>query len=186
MNKQRKKVHLSLRSELKQNLVILMLVLIFSLVNAFTQAKDNRFIPNRLPAGFVFAHSPEFYGTYEKLRENGTIYDYINGGGEVYIKHGFNEITHIILRDSAQNSIILDIYNMGTPENAKTAFADETICPEGFIVKNIGKGAKVYHYEPDFFIYFVKGKYLVYLALNNDALAEKLTRFAADIYKYIN
>jgi hypothetical protein len=185
MNKQRKNVHLSFRSDLKQNLVILMLVLVFSSVNAFIQAKADRFVPNQLPSGFVFAHSPEFYGTYEKPRENGTIYDYINGGGEVYIKHGFRNVTHIILTDKAQNTITLDIYNMGTPGNAKAAFADETICPEGFIEKNIGKGAKVYHYEPDFFIYFVKGKYLVYLAVNNDALAEKLSQLAVEIYKDI-
>jgi hypothetical protein len=186
MNKQRKNVHLSFRSDLKQNLVILILVLVFSSVNAFIQAKENRFVPNQLPAGFVFAHSPEFYGTYEKPQENGTIYDYINGGGEVYIKHGFRNVTHIILTDKAQNTITLDIYNMATQGNAKEAFGDETICPEGFTQKNIGKGAKVYHYEPDFFIYFVKGKYLVYLALSNDALSGKLIRFAADIYKYIN
>lgn len=182
MNKQRKKVRLSF----KRNIVILMLVLVFSSVNTFIQAKESRFVPNQLPVGFVFAHSPEFYGTYEKPQENGTIYDYINGGGEVYIKHGFHNVTHIILTDKAKNTITLDIYNMGTPGNAKKAFEDETICPEGFTEKNICKGAKVYHYEPDFFIYFVKGKYLVYLALSNDALSEKLIRFAADIYKYIN
>lgn len=184
-NIQRKTNHLSFRSNLNRNNLILVLVLALFLLNAFSQAKQNRFIPNQLPAGFGFAHSPEIYGTYEKPCENGTIYDYINGGGEVYIKHGFKEITHIVLKDSSKNSITLDIYNMGTPKNAKAAFADETICPEGFTLKNIGKGAKVYHYEPDFFIYFIKGKYLVYLALNNDTLAEKLSQLAVYIYKEI-
>lgn len=179
-------IRLNVRDELSRKVGILVLLLAFFFSNDSSQGEDNnRYIPNQLPAGFVFVHSPEFYGTYEKPRENGTIYDYINGGGEVYIKHGFRNVTHIILKDKAQNTITLDIYNMGTPGNAKKAFGDKTICPEGFTEKNIGKGAKVYHYEPDFFIYFIKGKYLVYLALNNDTLAEKLSQLAVEIYKGI-
>jgi hypothetical protein len=152
INNQRKKINLSFSSYLRRYIVILLMALAFFQVHVFSRANKKRFIPHQLPAGFVFAHPPEFYGTYETPLENGSIYDYINGGGEVYIKHGFSEVTHIVLKDSSKNTISLDIYDMGTQKNAKEAFADETICPEGFTGKNIGTDAKVYHYEPDFFI----------------------------------
>ena len=166
---------------------ILVLTLFFPPGSGFSKKADNNegVIPNKLPPGFAFAHPPEFYGTYEKPGKNGTIYDYINGGGEIYIKHGFQAVSHMILADGKQNSITLDIYNMGTPENAAATLADETICPEGFSKMNIGTGSKSYHYEPDYLIYFVKGKYFIYLALNNDALAEILRQFAAEIYRDI-
>lgn len=175
------------RSNFNRKVVIPVFILVFACGGFFCRGEKNndRFIPGKLPAGFVFAGSPEFYGTYEKPRENGTIYDYINGGGEVYIKHGFCEVAHMVLEDKAQNSITLDIFNMGTPVNAAAAFADEAICPGGFVETNIGIKAKTYRYEPDFLVYFVEGKYLVSLALTNDALSDMLLRFAAVIYRDI-
>lgn len=167
-----------------QKILILMFILVLSFDKGFTE-NNNRFIPIKLPDGFTFARPPEFYGTYEKPGKNGTIYDYINGGGEIYIKHGFREVTHMVLKDSRQNSITLNIFDMGTPGNAAAAFADKAICPEGFIKVNIGTMSKSYRYEPDFLVYFIKGKYLIYLALSNDALAEMLKQFAGEIYKEI-
>jgi len=165
---------------------VILIILVFSFAAVYSKsANNNRFIPGKLPSGFVFARTPEFYGTYEKPGKNGTIYDYINGGGEVYIKHGFHQVTHIVLKDNERNSITLDIFNMGTPGNAAATFADEAVCPQGFTEVNIGTVSKTYHYEPDFLVYFVKGKYFVYLAVTNDALKENLVRFAADIYRAI-
>ncbi len=162
-------------------------ILVFFLGSGLSKNADNkdRFIPDKLPTGFTFDHSPEFYGTYEKPGKNGTIYDYINGGGEIYIKHGFQAVAHMVLKDRERNSITLDIYNMGTPENAGATLADETICPGGFSKINIGTVSKSYRYEPDYLIYFVKGKYFIYLALNNDELAGILRQFAAEIYRDI-
>lgn len=167
-------------------------ILMVSCFNTFCQTENNRFVPGKIPDGFVYAQTPEYYGTYEQPQKNGTIYDYIDGGGEVYIKYGFHSVAHIVLKKEAapptrespknQDTITLDIYELGSPENAKTAYADEAICPPGFIEKNFGAASKTYHYEPDYLIYFIKGKYLVYLGLNNDALAETLNQFAGELY----
>lgn len=169
--------------------------LIFSFLSGFSQSENSRFIPGKLPDGFVYAQTPEYYGTYEQPQKNGTIFDYIDGGGEVYIKHGFRSVTHIFLKKGVapltqespktQDTITLDIYDMDSQENAKTAYTDEAICPPGYSEKNIGVACKTYHYEPDYFIYFIKGKYLIYLGLSNDALSETLTQFAVEIYNAV-
>jgi len=170
-------------------------ILMLSFGIGFSQNENNRFIPGKLPDGFVYAQTPEYYGTYELPQKNGTIFDFIDGGGEVYLKHGFLSVIHILLKKgaasptqenpNAQDTITLDIYDMGSPGNAKAAYADTAICPPGFIEKNIGTACKTYHYEPDYLIYFIKGKYLIYLGLSNDTLAETLTQFAAEIYKWL-
>ncbi|MCX6583842.1 MAG: hypothetical protein NT166_27010 [Candidatus Aminicenantes bacterium] len=168
-------------------------LLMLSFLTTFSQTENNPFIPGKIPDGFVYAQTPEYYGTYDHPQKNGTIYDYIDGGGEVYIKHGFHSVTHIILKKETttaalenpknQDTITLDIYQLGSAENAKAAYADEAICPPGFSEKNIGAACKTYHYEPDYLIYFIKGKYLIYLGLSNDTLTETLTQFAEEIYK---
>ncbi len=167
-------------------------ILMFTFGIGFSQSGNSQFIPGKLPDGFVYAQTPEYYGTYELPQKNGTIFDFIDGGGEVYLKHGFRSVIHILLKKGAplptqenpnvQDTITLDIYDMGAPGNAKTAYADAAICPPGFIEKNIGTAGKTYHYEPDYLVYFIKGKYLIYLGLSNDALAETLNQFAAEIY----
>jgi hypothetical protein len=166
--------------------------LIFSFCIGFSQNENNPFIPGKIPDGFTYAQTPEYYGTYEHPQKNGAIYDYIDGGGEVYIKYGFHSVAHIVLKKGAaplaqenpknQDTITLDLYELGSAENARAAFNDEAICSPGFSEKNIGTVCKTYHYEPDYLIYFIKGKYLVYLGLSNDALAETLTQFAAELY----
>lgn len=166
---------------MKIRTVMTVFILVVSIGQGF--ARSVKYTPKTLPTGFAFAQPPEFYGTYEKPGKNGNIYDYINGGGEVYIKHGFREVTHIILKDKTKNSITMDIFDMGTPKNAAAAFADEAICAPGFTKIDIAAGSKSYHYEPDFIIYFIKGKYLVYLTLNNDTLTDLLKQFASNIYK---
>jgi hypothetical protein len=173
---------------MKRNVLILASIFTILFVEGISQAEKSkdRFIPDKLPSGFVFAHSPEFYGTYEKPLKDGTLYNYINGGGVVYVKYGFRDLTHMVFKDSEQNTITVDIFNLGTRENAKAAFADEAICPNGYREINIGTVSKSYRYEPDYLVYFIKGKYFVYLSVSNDTLSEKLTTFASDILKNIH
>lgn len=145
--------------------------------------ETQRYLPGKLPDGFTLARQPEFYGTSDKPLENGNIYDFMNGGGVVYEKYGYRELIHIKLIDDNKNSITLSIFNMGTTTNSAAALAESAICPEGYTVHDIGIKAKTYRYEPDFYLYFTKDKFLVYLAVNNDRLAETLTVFAAEIYQ---
>lgn len=138
------------------------------------------------PDGFSLFRPVEYYGTLEKEQKNGTLFEYINGGGQVYIKHGFRAVTHMVLENKNRDRITVDIYNMGTPANAKTALANPAICAaEGFTVADIGTKARLFNYSPDVLVYFIKGPYLVYISLNNDSLTKTVTRFAAGLYKQI-
>ena len=138
-------------------------------------------VPGRPASGFIATRGPEFYGTERRPLENGHIFDFIDGGGVVYIKHGFRAVVHIVFEDKNRNAITVDIFDMGNTKSAQDAFADESICPGGYEIIPIGAGAKSYHFEPDFFIYFIKDRYLVYCHVNNDALSNLLTAYARTI-----
>lgn len=163
--------------------VFILLFLVFML--AGQKGNNSRYVPSELPEGFVFSGSPEYYGTNEKPLADGNIFNFMNGGGVVYVEHGFRELTHLELKNSAQVTITVDIFNMGTAKNAAAAFGNENICPSGFTIKDIGVGSRSYHYEPDYYMYFVKRKFLVYLAVDDDTHAGALTGFAREIYKEI-
>lgn len=170
---------------MNKKVMLLILILLSFVLNMFPREGKQALVPEKLPEGFGFARTPEFFGTSEKPLANGNIYDFMNGGGIVYEEHGYRELTHVFLKnkkDNGKTTITLNIFNMGTGENAAAALADTAICPEGFTIKDIGAKAKTYRFQPDFYLYFTKGKYLVYLAVNDDTLAETLMRFAAEIY----
>ena len=141
------------------------------------------YLPQELPAGFSYMKQPAFYGTSEQKSGNGTIFDYIDGGGIVYLDHGFREVTHLVLNDQKKTTITLDIFNMGSSENALAAFNDEAICPKGYVEINIGTTCKSYQFSPEYLLYFVKNKYLVYLIVSDDAVTETLRQFATSIYQ---
>ena len=138
-------------------------------------------VPGCPGPGFIVSRGPEFYGTERRPLENGRIFDFIDGGGVVYINHGFQAVIHIVFEDKNKSSITVDIFDMGNAKNALSAYADELICPGGYETISIGVGAKSYHFEPDYFINFVKGRYLVYCHVNNDALSRLLTAYARTI-----
>lgn len=142
---------------------------------------ENRFIPPEPPDGFPPADSIRIYGTSERKLKDGTIFDYINGGGLIYLKHGLRETTHQVFQNVEGNKITIDIYDMSTRENAQAAFSNEEICPQGFITCDIGTECKAYYYEPDFFLYFIKSKYLVYISTNDDSMRKILEVYAAKI-----
>ena len=147
---------------------------------------SNCFIPFEPPTGFSPADSIRYYGTKERKLQDGTIFDYINGGGLVYLDHGLRETTHAVYRNEERNELVVDIFDMGTPENAEAAINDEKICPEGNDVCDIGSACKSYNYEPDFLIYFRKSRYLVFISVTNDLLKEAIMKYADTIANTIS
>jgi hypothetical protein len=141
----------------------------------------NRFLPNNPPDGFSPADSLRLYGTSERPLKDGTIFDYIDGGGLMYLKYGLSETTHIVYRDDRSHEITVDIFTMGTPEGAEKIFNDVEVCPLGYDTCEAGNGCKTYHYEPDFIMYFHKSKYLIYVATNNDSLKTDVTMFGTTL-----
>jgi hypothetical protein len=52
-----------------------------------------------------------------------TLYDYINGGAELYISYGFNEVLSRRYTKYEQPDIVVDIFDMGTSQNAYGTFS---------------------------------------------------------------
>lgn len=141
----------------------------------------NRFIPSDPPAGFSPPDSVFLYGTKEKILRDGTIFDYIDGGALVYLRHGLRETTHAVYRGRGADTLTLDIYDMGSPEGARAGFDDPEICPAESERIEIGVPCKACRYEPDYLLYFHKSAFLVYIATNNDSLTTEVNSLAASV-----
>ena len=152
-------------------------------MSAGLRFQQELFLPKTAPAGFILAQPPEFYGTESEPLADGHIFHFIDGGGVVYLNHGFQAVAHILYKDEKANSLTVDIYDMGTAQNARTAFADEAICPAGFTVISVETEAKAYHFEPDFFLYFVKDRYLIYAHVADDGQSGLLIGYARQLFK---
>ncbi len=50
------------------------------------------------------------------------LYEYINGGAELYISYGFKEASSFVFEKDGEPEIVLDIFDMGSPENASGVF----------------------------------------------------------------
>jgi len=67
-----------------------------------------------------------------------TLYDYMDGGAEVYLAYDFREVFVRRYVDSEENEIVLDIYDMGSPAEAYGIFScDREDPPAG-----IGQGSE--------------------------------------------
>jgi hypothetical protein len=136
---------------------------------------------NLLPRGFAPAGKPERYGLPEQKVADGSIFNYMDGGGIVYLDHGFKELVHREFANSDARRITFDRFTMATAAQALAALADERIAPEGGSPLPLYAPNKAYRFPPDYFIYMVLDKSLIYLHVNDDSLAETLDQFAVDI-----
>ena len=140
-------------------------------------------VENTLPKGFVPAGVVQHYGAPEQKLADGTIFDYMDGGGIVYLEHGFRKLVHREFSNSLTRRITFDRFTMATAAQAMTALADERIAPAGGSPLPLNSPNKAYRFPPDYFIYMVWDRYLIYLHVNDDHLAETLDQFAADVLK---
>jgi hypothetical protein len=136
-----------------------------------------------LPRGFAPAGKVESYGLPEQKLADGSIFDYMDGGGVVYLDHGFRELVHSEFANPAARRITFDRFTMGSATQALAALADERIAPAGGSPLSLGVPNRAYRFPPDYFIYMVLDKSLIYLHVDDDSLAETLDRFAAEILK---
>ena len=141
----------------------------------------NRLLVGSPGQGFALVDSILYYGTRDRMLRDGAVFDYIDGGAIVYLEHGLKETTHALYRNADGDEIVADIFDMGSRGNAEEAIHDEKICPPGFKPCGIGAKCKTYAYAPDFLMYFIKGRFLVFLSTTNDFLEDKVKDFAATI-----
>lgn len=131
------------------------------------------------PQGFTPFGQPLYFGTETHPLKDGNIFKYIDGGGMVYLDHGFTDLFHAEYGDDRRNTITLDVYGMSTPGQARQALADERICPAAASSLDFDTSGKSYRFPPDYFFYFVQGRRLVYLHVSDDRLSARLARFGA-------
>ncbi|MCX6558199.1 MAG: hypothetical protein NTW95_12355 [Candidatus Aminicenantes bacterium] len=136
---------------------------------------------NPLPKGFVPTVSEERYGLPEQKLANGSIFDYMDGGGIVYLDHGFRELVHREFSDARNRRITCDCFFMASAAQALAALADPRIAPEGGKPAALAAQNKAYRFPPDYFIYLASDERLIYLHVDDDSLAAILDQFAADI-----
>ena len=55
------------------------------------------------------------------VRDN--LYDYINGGAELYLSYGFNKVINRTYLRPEQPDIVVDLFDMGTSQNAYGVFS---------------------------------------------------------------
>jgi hypothetical protein len=136
-----------------------------------------------LPRGFASAGTPQRYGLPERQLASGTIFNYMNGGGVVYLEHGFQKLAHREFSNPDKRIITFDHFTMGTEAQAVAALTDERIAPAGGSPLALNVPNKSYRFPPDYFVYIVQGRNLIYLHVDDDRLAGILDQFAVDILK---
>ena len=73
----------------------------------------------QVPAGW----SEESHATYDQK----TIFDYINGGADRFLKKGFRQLHAARYTNAAKDELTVDLYDMGTTANAAAIFADSRV-----------------------------------------------------------
>lgn len=137
-----------------------------------------------IPEGFKLSVPLQYYGTAENKLADGSIFDYMDGGGVVYLERGFREMVHGEYSDQHGNAVVLDIFSMATSEQAQAALNDERICPPAGTPLGSGFNGVAHGFPPDYYLYFCQDNRLVYLHVSNDSLAEALQRFAVRVQKF--
>lgn len=95
-----------------------------------------------------------------------TLYDYMDGGAEVYLAFDFREVFVRKYADAAENEIVLDIYDMGSPAEAFGMFSCDRQDPSA----GIGQGSE---YGPGL-LRFWRGRHFVSITVSgNEDKAEK-------------
>jgi hypothetical protein len=138
-----------------------------------------RFVPATPPTGFAPADSIRHYGTAKSPLGDGTIFDYIDGGGIVYIGHGFVNMAHAVFTNKDGVYFTLDIFDMGTPLNTRSLMADEAVCPSGYTPMTIGSGGKMYSFPPDVLIHFITSRYFVSITVTDDSYTDTAAAYAS-------
>ncbi|MEW5814096.1 MAG: DUF6599 family protein [Spirochaetota bacterium] len=96
--------------------------------------------------GWKPAAGDEYYN-----RKN--LYDYINGGAELYLSYGFNQLVSRIYSKPDQPDIIVDLFDMGTSENAYGVFSYSVETTD----QSLGQGCQ----QTEGALLFWKDRYLV-------------------------
>lgn len=102
---------------MKRNTIFIIFLFLFFTIKLHPMSKDTLLI-NLLPDNkFLPVESENIYETDTEL------YDYINGGAELYLQYGFEKLAKRIYTDNNQNEIKAEIFDLDAPKNAFGVFS---------------------------------------------------------------
>ena len=117
-----------------------------------------------LPAGVSRGEAPSFY-------QPGTLYEYIDGGADVYLLYDFQRLLHQNFQ-VAEGELTVDVYDMGKAENAFGMYSSER--SPGYKLVIIG----VEGYRSDGTLNFVQDRYYVKLSASGAKATAAVDPFA--------
>ena len=104
----------------KKTIFTVILLLLFLLVSCNPNKKQTSksvwdYVPHEIN-GWTAVDSVEVYN-----RDN--IFDYLDGGAEIYLKNGLTNLSVIQFHNTKQGNITVELYNMGNEKGAYTIFS---------------------------------------------------------------
>jgi hypothetical protein len=109
---------------------------------------------NDLPADYRLPESFLTYRITDRMDYTGEdLYDYINGGAELYLSYGLTRMTGCKYNADGLPQLTVEIYEMTSPENAFGVYTQSRDKEE----REFGQGSQSFHD----FILFWKGRYFV-------------------------
>jgi len=155
--------------------VFLLLLLTAAVSAQFSPASENvppqneqqllRLVPDPLPAGLAAQGTPAFF-------KPETLYQYMDGGADAFLSYDFQTLLHQEFR-AGEVELTVDVFDMGTPENAFGIYAAERAPWYNFIP--IGTEA----YKNEGILNSLQGRYYVKLAAfggGSDSVLEQFAR----------
>ena len=124
-------------------------------------------LPNPLPRHGKGDEAPSFY-----LSSN--LYEYMDGGADIYQLYDVETLLHWDLHTSA-GDLTLDVFDMGTPENAFGMFSAESSPAYDYFPLGVAA------YRNDGIVNFAQDRYYVKLAAFGESSAAVLSEYATAI-----
>jgi hypothetical protein len=137
-------------------------LLLFLITSISVVGGDMKDLAQSIPKKILDWESVSHDGVYDRK----TLYDYMDGGAEVYLAFDFRNVFVRKYQNPAKEEIALDIYDMGSPEEAFGVFSCDRADPEA----GIGQESE-YGYG---LLRFRQGRYFVSItAAGDEERAEK-------------
>ncbi|MBN1638672.1 MAG: hypothetical protein JW866_06885, partial [Ignavibacteriales bacterium] len=111
-----------------------------------------------------------------KIYECDELFDYINGGADVYYEYGFNKVL-LAKYKNEKNSLYLDIYEMNDSSSAFGIFSLNSNC-QGELLKGFNN-ARIF----DYYILLWSGNYFISLTYENEIVHD--TNFVVELIEEI-
>ncbi|MBN1348649.1 hypothetical protein JXJ21_04505 [candidate division KSB1 bacterium] len=150
---------------------MVLFILIVGLKPCLWATTDDRLVSLLPPTNFLenwqWEESPQMY-------EPDNLFEYINGSADLYLAYDFKQLATVGFIDPAEMSIVIDIYDMGTPLDAFGVYSVSRSPSNQF--EAIGAEAIV----SDYHIRFYKNQYVVDLNASDASpeIQQALRKFA--------